>query len=384
MFLDKTIHRNKELINVGFKLHQEQKIEPDSYVIDLDMLLKNASIIKKQADKNNVQLYFMLKQIGRNPYIGKELMKLGYHGAVVVDYREASLMMKHSIPIANVGHLVQPNLSNIQKLVDYDCDYFTVYSLSKIKDINQCALKSNKIVKLMIRVVGEDDLIYSGQTAGFKVNELPDLVKQCEQFKNVSISGVTSFPCFLYDEKSNDVQATNNMFTVLKAKQILEQLGCNIININTPSTTCELTLEKMAQYGATSGEPGHGLTGTTPIHATLNLSEKPCVIYVSEISHNYENSAYCFGGGHYRRSHLKNGLVGTSFDNSKQVILIPPTNESIDYHFEICENCIENSTVIMAFRFQMFVTRSDVVIVKGIDKNNIEIVGIYDSLGNLK
>lgn len=38
----------------------------------------------------------------------------------------------------------------------------------------------------------------------------------------------------------------------------------------------------------------------------------------------------------------------------------------------------------MAFRFQIFVTRSDVVIMEGIHKGKPEIVGVYDSLGRRK
>ena len=40
-----------------------------------------------------------------------------------------------------------------------------------------------------------------------------------------------------------------------------------------------------------------------------------------------------------------------------------------------------NETVIMAFRFQIFVTRSTVCIVKGIQSGNPEILGFYNSLG---
>lgn len=36
----------------------------------------------------------------------------------------------------------------------------------------------------------------------------------------------------------------------------------------------------------------------------------------------------------------------------------------------------------MAFRFQIFVTRSQVVLVKGISTNTPHIMGIYNSLGD--
>lgn len=37
----------------------------------------------------------------------------------------------------------------------------------------------------------------------------------------------------------------------------------------------------------------------------------------------------------------------------------------------------------MAFRFQMFVTRANVCLVKGIQDGNVEVIGTYTSLGEL-
>ena len=105
------------------------------------------------------------------------------------------------------------------------------------------------------------------------------------------------------------------------------------------------------------------------------------MVYVSEVSHNLLDRAYCYGGGHYRRSHMENALVGTDVDNSKMIKVIPPTDESIDYHFELSENSKVGDTVIMAFRSQIFVTRSNVAVVKGISTNKPEVVGLYNSLG---
>ena len=58
--------------------------------------------------------------------------------------------------------------------------------------------------------------------------------------------------------------------------------------------------------------------------------------------------------------------------------------ESIDYHFELEKECEIGAAAVMAFRFQIFVTRSDVVIMEGIHKGKPEIVGVYDSLGRRK
>ncbi len=79
---------------------------------------------------------------------------------------------------------------------------------------------------------------------------------------------------------------------------------------------------------------------------------------------------------------MANALVGKNLNDAKLVRIIPPTDESIDYYFEIPETCEISDTVIMAFRFQIFVTRSQVVLVKGISTNTPQIMGIYNSLGD--
>ena len=130
-------------------------------------------------------------------------------------------------------------------------------------------------------------------------------------------------------------------------------------------------------------EPGHGLSGTTPLHAYRACDEKPCVVYVSEISHNFEGNAYCYGGGFYRRSHVKHALVGTKYTQMKEVEVTPPTLESIDYYFGLNEICNVNDTVLMAFRFQIFVTRSNVCLIEGIHQGSPKIVGMYTSQGEV-
>ena len=381
MFLRQTIKKNPKLIEAVMNFHQRMLISPDTYVIDVDHFLSNARLIADEAAKYNIELYFMLKQIGRNPYLAKELMKLGYAGAVVVDFKEAKVMMKHNVPIANVGHLVQPNRALIQELVDYGCEYFTVYSLEKMNDINEAAKKSNKVQKVLIRVYDEGDLIYSGQTAGFALKDLKENLSKMKEFENIQIAGLTSFPCYLYSEETNDIEATSNLNTVLKAKKVLEDEGIEVININTPSTTSVKTIQKMAKINATSGEPGHGLSGTTPLHTKDGSEEIPSVVYLSEVSHNFEGKAYIFGGGYYRRGHAEKVLVGKNIKDSKIVNVLTPDLDSIDYHFGLSEECEVNDTAIMAFRFQIFVTRSDVCLMKGLIDGNPEIIGLYTALG---
>lgn len=384
MFVNKILETNKKLVETSFELHQAGKIIPDSYVVDLDTLIENAKVILSAAKEQQVDMYFMMKQLGRNPLISKKLIDLGYKGAVVVDYKEAQIMMRHNIPICNVGHLVQAPKSMIQNLVDYGCEYFTVCSLEKIELINECAKKSNKIQKLLIKFIGKNSVIYSGQEAGFEIEEIEKMIEFIKKLHNVTISGVTAFPCFLYDEHLEKIHATSNLDVLLQAKRILREKGMIIENLNAPSATSVATINYMGKYGINSAEPGHGLTGTTPLHAKKCCEEIPCVTYVSEISHNFRKKSYCYGGGYYRRSHMENALVGKTIENSEKVKVKAPSIDSIDYYFEIDKEMPVHDTVVMAFRFQIFVTRSDVVLVEGIQRGNPTIVGVYSSLGEKK
>lgn len=377
--------RNQALVEAAFSLHQSGAILPDSYVIDVDTFLANGKQILDRAKNHDMRLYFMLKQVGRNPYLAKELVKLGYPGAVAVDFKEARVMMEHRIPIGNIGHLVQVPEAMVKEVVAYRPEVITVYSPEKICRINQAAGELGLNQGIMLRVYQEQDMIYSGQTAGFDLDRLAGLAAWIKQeCPYVSVKGITSFPCYLYDEQQQDIFPTNNLKTVLEGAAVLREMGFSDLIINTPSATCVRTIEKMAENGGNCGEPGHGLSGTTPMHMYRELEEVPGVVYVSEISHNFKGRAYCYGGGHYRRSHAANALVGKALNQAGLAPVILPSDESIDYHFGIGQECCIGDTVIMAFRFQIFVTRSDVVLVKGLHQGRPEVAGIYDSQGRKK
>lgn len=385
MFLDTTYRRNRALVDFAVMEHQAGNIMPDSFIIDVDAFIRNAELILEEARKNSITLYFMLKQIGRNPYLARRLQELGYAGAVAVDFKETALYMENNIRLGNVGHLVQLPSCLVEKVVEYGADNITVYSKEKLVEIDRAAGRLGRKQGVLIRVVGDGDLIYSGQTTGFELSRLPSLVREIrEELPNIRINGVTSFPCFLYDEEKEDIEPTGNLKTVLKAKEILQQKGYENLIINTPSTTSVRTISKMAEFGGNSGEPGHGLSGTTPLHVVKDQPEIPAVVYLTEVSHNFNGRASVFGGGHYRRSHVRNALVGRAAASLKKVGVIPPSDESIDYHFELTSEAEVGASVIMAYRFQIFVTRADVVLVEGLSKGEGRIIGVYDSLGRIK
>lgn len=381
MFLNQTIQRNPKLVDISIKLHQLGELEPDTYVIDLDTTLSNAKKILDEANRNNIKLYFMLKQVGRNPVIAKALMDMGYAGAVVVDYREASIMMDHSIPLGNVGHLVQTPFHNLERIIDYGTEVFTVMSFDKLVEIDSLCNKLDKKQDIILKVYDMNDNQYNGQEGGINLEILSNFIKEAKELTHVNIVGATAFPAFLYSEDTKNVEKTNNYFTIAKAIEIMRNHGLEIKQINMPSTTSVKTLKLMGETIATHGEPGHGLTGSTPMHAVEILDEVPSVLYLSEISHNFGDFSFAYGGGHYRRSHIDNALIVDKDVNAYNTHVVVPDSDSIDYYFKLNNNFPVSSTVLMAFRFQMFVTRSHIALVKDLHNDKPVITGIYDSLG---
>lgn len=375
--------RNQKLIECAFDLHEKGLILPDTYIMDLDTILENAKTMKKEADLYGIDLYFMLKQIGRNPLIALKLMEIGFKGAVAVDFKEALVMIENGIHISNVGHLVQIPKAAMKKTLSSKADYVTVYSRKIIKEINDCAEELGIVQKVLIRISDEDSSLYSGQEGGFRSSELEDLYRFIGSLNNVELGGFTVFPALLYNEKEGKIAPTDNIKALNRGIEFAKEKSIENLNINVPSATCCASIPLIAELGGTSGEPGHGLTGTTPLHKHTDQPERPAYVYVSEISHNFEGRAFCYGGGHYRRSHMEDVLVGKNINDAKLVKVVPPTEESIDYHYEIKEECEVGDCAIMAYRTQIFTTRSHVAVVSGIQNNNPQILGIFDAQGEL-
>lgn len=378
MFLSALEKENPLLIKEAIRLHKKGLIQPDTYLLDLDQIRLNARKLLKKANENSLTLFFMLKQIGRNPLVAKELMKIGFTGAVVVDFREALLMMENDIPLGNVGHLVQVPQSLLKKIMIYGAQYITVYSIEKVKLINEIAGELGIKQKILVKVLETDDTIYDGQTSGFSLSELPNFIKEVKQLDNVDIAGLTTFPCFLLTQ--DELLPTKNLKTIIKAKTIFKNHELPIKELNMPSATCMATIEQINTFGGTQGEPGHALTGTTPLHAVRTQPEKPAILYVSEISHQFDRHSYFYGGGFYPRGHWENVMVVKEHKKKYDTVL-PLSSDNIDYYIGT-KTCHEiGATVIASFRTQIFVTRSEVAVIDGIHSDKPECLTIFDSQG---
>lgn len=388
MFLDVLMRRNPQLIKTSFQLHRDGTIYPNTYVIDVDGIKENAKRIKKAGDENGIILYAMTKQIGRNPYLAKIIVSSGVDKFVAVDPWEAITLGKNGIKIGNVGNLVQIPSNMIEYILKLNPEVVTVFSLEKAEEVSSIAEKLGRRQDILLKIVGKEDMIYEGQVGGFKEEELVNYVGEIQKLSGVKIVGVTSFPCLLFNDERQMVEATENVNTLKRAVKVLQnEFGIEIEQINMPSATCASTIPIIKELGGTHGEPGHGFTGTTPYHANYHLSEVPSILYVSEVSHIFENRAYTFGGGFYRRSNVKSALVGSSYEEFKNNILKAEANdpEAIDYYGSLIiddKNIKVGDTVIYAFRTQIFVTRSEIALVEGIAHGSPRLVGVYDSLGN--
>ena len=381
MFLNAMMDQNNALIEAGFALHRAGCILPDTYVIDVDAFRENARRIKRTADSCGITLYGMTKQVGRNTELAKLLLEEGYAGIVAVDFEEALTMIRAGLHLGHVGHLVQVPRGCLKTVIAARPDIMTVYSLEKAKEISECASSAGLCQPLMLRLTGSNDDVYPGQGGGLNTAELPEFVKSIRKLKAVRLCGITAFPCFQYDEARDVICKTPNMDTLQAAKEILERSGVVLTQVNGPSVNCCLSMSLLQDCGVTHAEPGHALTGTTPYHARHICPEKPAVIYVTEVSHRWNGKAMCYGGGFYRRSHMVHALVGKSPENSRLTGVETPDMASIDYHFTLSDDAAVSDTVIMAFRTQIFVTRSSVALVEGLSEGAPRLTGIFASNG---
>ncbi len=389
-FLNVTTRNNLMLIKISTALHQKGQVPPNTYVIDLDSIRNNARIIKKAADDANISLYFMSKQFGRNPIVSRAIVNSGIEKAVAVSVEEAKILHKHGIPVGHVGHLVQIPKSDVENVLKMKPEVITVFSIEKARQISKVAKKLNLMQNLLVRVVGKKDFFYPYQEGGFPEEKIVNVIKKINRFENVKVVGVTSFPCLFYNEKLGRIEPTPNFDTILRAADRLEKgLSVEIQQINAPKDNCASTIPLLAEKGATHGEPGHALTGTTPLHVLTNQPEIPAYVYVSEVSHLSGNKAYCFGGGFYSRHNPDAALVSSDPDTitERKVLVENIEPGSIDYYATLRlkpkVSVKIGDTVIFSFRTQMFVTRANIAVVDGIQRGKPKILGLFDGNGSL-
>ncbi|NRN27079.1 alanine racemase [Photorhabdus heterorhabditis] len=382
MFINALNKQNPALIEAARTLWAQGVLLPDTYVIDVEQVLVNARKLLAVAKCHDISLYLMTKQIGRNPWLARKLIELGYRGVTAVDFKEARTLIRRKIPVIHAGHLVQIPRNMVSTVIQQRPEVITVFSLEKAEEISCLAQHQGHVQCIMLKIYDDHDHLYSGQEAGFHLSALNAVTHRIMAMPGVKLVGLTHFPCLLWQEAQQRTVPTPNLFTLLKAKDILQQAGVKVTQINAPSASSCSTLPLLAKYGVTHTEPGHALTGTVLANFQGEQPESVAMLYLTEISHRFNGNSYCYGGGHYRRGQAYNALV---FIPNGQIIsthLLPMDDTSIDYHFSLGGEYPVGCAVVLCFRTQIFVTRSDVALVSGIQSGHPVLEGLYDSQGN--
>ncbi|AKH65458.1 MULTISPECIES: YhfX family PLP-dependent enzyme [Photorhabdus] len=382
MFINALKKQNPALIEAAHTLWAQGALLPDTYVIDVDQVLENAGRLLAVAEHHDIALYLMTKQVGRNPWLAHKLIVLGYQGVTAVDFKEARILMSRKIPVIHAGHLVQIPRNMISSVIQQHPEVITVFSLEKAEEISCLAQHAGNVQCIMLKIYDDYDHLYPGQEAGFHLSALNTVVRRIMAMPGVKLMGLTHFPCLLWQEALQQTLPAPNLFTLLKAKEILQRAGVEVTQINAPSASSCSTLPLLAKYGVTHTEPGHALTGTILANFQGEQPERIAMLYLTEISHRFNGNSYCYGGGYYRRGRAHNALI---FMPNGQIIsthLLPMDDSSIDYHLSLSGEFPVGCAVVLCFRTQIFATRSDVALVSGIQSGHPVLEGLYDSQGN--
>nr|WP_203643560.1 YhfX family PLP-dependent enzyme [Streptomyces sp. SID14478] len=376
--------RNPELVDAAADLHRRGAIPPDTYVMDLDAIEGNARLLAAEAERLGLTLWFVVKQLGRNPELIKAIARhIPKYAAI--DPPEARTLHATGARPGNLGHLVQIPRRSLPQMLAWRPETVTVYDLANARAVSDVAGELGFVQDVLIRLEGAEGSVYPGQEGGVPLALLDEFAAAVERLPGVRIAGVTAFPCVLCDPATGRPAPTPNFELALKARQILAARGHAGLKLSAPSATAMATLPLLAELGATHGEPGHSLTGTTPLHARdLTQPEKPAYVYVTEVAHTLaDGRPAVFGGGFYARSHIKSALLPRT-GLRLPVQDAPP--ENIDYYRLLDApapgaDVRVGDTALLAFRTQIFVTRSTVAVVAGLSTGAPRLVGLYDAQG---
>ncbi len=391
MFLSTLRRRNPDFLRAAAALHASGTVPANSYVLDLDAVTANAQVMADAAAPLGLTVYAMTKQVGRNPHFCRAVKAGGIEAAVTVDMPDARAVVSGGLRVGHLGHLVQIAEHEADEAAGLRPDYWTVFSEAKARQAAAAASRTSRVQDLLLRIHAEGDTFYLGHQGGFPAEDVLAAADYADSLAGARCAGVTTFPALLFSAEQGTVGPTHNLGTLEKAAAALRASG-RAVQVNAPGTTSSATFATLAAAGATQVEPGHGLTGTTPLHATSDdLPELPAAAYITEVSHSYGGRAYCFGGGLYIDpvfpDYQVQALVAPGGDLDEAFLAdaeIPPPS-MIDYYGMLTppdgRQIRPGDTVVFGFRIQAFVTRGYIVPIRGVRSGHPEALGIWASDG---
>lgn len=410
MFLDTIAKRNPALIQAAAALHQRGIIPANSYVIDIDTVRDNARVMAQRAAEVGLSLYFMSKNFNRNPLVAHAVVAAGIPAAVAVDIQDALYLARYQLRVGHVGHLVQIPKHGLRTVLAMRPEVMTIFSVEYARQVSEVATQMGLMQDILVRVRGQDDIIYPNEEGGIWEHELEDAARALSELAGVRLAGVVTFPATLYNPKTNRVEPTPNFSTLRRARDLLSSLGFQIDQVNAPGASSTLGFETVVRNGGTHAEPGHALTGTTPWHLYDETTpERPAMVYVSEVSHLFDGKAYVFGGGFYAcdtpadqgddtpyrvERWVASAFVGRTPEdilNTRVPVDIGSffgrTLNATDYYGgTLCPeeptDIRVGDTAVYGFRAQAFTTRSNVAVLDNVTSTP-RLLGLFDRSNNL-
>lgn len=391
MFLDLLVRRNPAFLKAVVALHQQGKLPANSYVLDADAVRCNASRLAETGAKNGVRVFGMTKQIGRCPAAVRAMVRGGVRRFVAVDMEDARALYHNGFQIGHLGHLVQIPRFEADAAVAMRPDYLTVFSIEKAEEAAAAARARGVVQNVLIRIHAPGDRFYKGHEGGFPAESAVGIAKRIAAIPGLAFAGITTFPALLFSEEEKKVSGTHNLSTLEKTAAALRQAGFADLEINAPGTTSSEVVATLASAGATQVEPGHALTGTTPLHAVRDLPEDPAIVYLSEVAHVYNGSPYCFGGGLYIDpvfpDYPVTALVGPEPEKAlgNRIHVEFPPATAIDYYGILHPEgrpAASGDSVVFGFRPQAFITRAYVSAVSGVEDGRPLVEGVWKADGS--
>lgn len=391
MFLKQLMARNPRFLEAAMALHRQGKLPGHCVVIDLDAVRHNAALIAAEGRRQRMTVLAMTKQMGRHPDFCAALRQGGLDSSVAVDTEDARFTRAAGLDLGHVGHLVQVPRHEAAAVARMGPRWWTVFNPEKAAEAAAASRALGRRQDLLARIHAPGDRFYPGHEGGFDAAAILDVAARLDALPGARLAGVTSFPAQLFDHGSGQVRPTPNLDTLARAAEALHRAGRADVQVNAPGTTSAVQLAVLASRGVTQVEPGHALTGTTPLHAVAELPERPAACVLSEVSHLHQGQAYCFGGGFYVDpvfpDYPVQALVGreTRVDPRQLAGVALPPPSAIDYYAQVQAqdrpDIAVGDTVVLGFRLQAFASRALVVGLWGVDSGLLRVGRICHANG---
>jgi predicted amino acid racemase len=391
VFLDLLRRRNPAFLDAVIALHQQGEIPANAYALDLDAVRANAQAIRHEADRHGLAVLAMTKQVGRAPGFLAAVRDGGIDAGVAVDMVDARRLHAGGLRLGHLGHLVQVPAAEAAAAAAMDPGHWTVFSDDKADEAAAASRAAGREQALLARIKAAGDRFYPGHEGGFDAEDVVGVARRLDALDGARFAGVTSFPALLFDQEARAVRPTPNLATLARAAERIRGDGFGEVAVNAPGTTSSAVLALLARHGATHVEPGHGLTGTTPMHVVDDLVELPAACYVTEVSHLHDGRAYVFGGGLYIDPvfgpYALRAVVAEhpGLDAARVLDATIPPPVAIDYYGQLDPGAGRapraGASVVFGFRIQAFVTRAYVVGIDGAASASPRVSGIWTSDG---